>query len=740
MSATLKEHVTLKIDGTPFEVVSLNGEESISRLFRFEIVCAAEAGAQDLGALIAAEAAITLHDSFGTERTVSGIVAEATERVSDEGGSQITVVVRPHAYTLTLGRSLRVFQSSTVVDIVKKIVAGSAQKSRWELVSTYKPHEYCAEYREDDWSFAMRMLEEEGIYYWFDHEGGQTTLVFDDASASAPDLAGGADIVYAYESGLHAEREIIEELGSRVEVTPSKWTIGSFNHQKPMLKVTGSVGGGLLEVYDAPGGGPDTPEGCARRATIMREAAGAAGAGVSGLSSSVRLVPGMVMNIVGHPLARLEGRYLLTRVTYQVVQRRRDTDAGAHRPYICRFDAIPHAVPFRPPAEAQPAKQPGLQTGIVIGAPGDEVYPDATGRVRVQLRWDREGGRDDKSGKWMRVAQRGTAESMLLPRTGWNVLTFNEEGEIDAPNVLSRIHDAEHPPTYTLPANKTRVVFKTATTPGGGSFNEIYFEDKKGAEEMFINASKDMTVYAQQVKTEAVTRDSLRVVGVNHQLTVGQDWMEHVYQDQTVSIGANEEIRVSGNRKKEVKQSETATVGGNRTISTGYMHTISTKLTRALNVGSAVIETTTGAMSTVAGDNLAIAIGASDLKISKKSIIEDVGKISTQVVGGAKIEIAALDQPTDVGKKLTETVAGSMLLKSDEAFLDGAVKTSAWTIVGAMNSDAPQIYVEALEKIELRCGGSVITILPDSVEICAPSFDLSGARHIEIKTKKIEHN
>lgn len=740
MELTKKEHVTLSIQGRPFEVVGMEGDECISRLFRFDIVCAAPAGSYDIASFIGADAAMTLHDTFGIERTVQGIISETTDRISEDGTAELHFVLHPHAYPLLLGRQSRVFQNATVVDIVTQIVSQTGQPFRWQMVSSYKPHEYCAQYREDDWTFATRMLEEEGIYFWFDHEGSKSTLVFSDNSASAPDLSGGAAITYAYESGLHSNRETIDELGSRVEVTPTKWTIGSFNQQKPLLKVTGSVGSGPLEIYDAPGGGPDTPEACARRAQMMSEACKAMNLGIAGLSSSVRLVPGMIANIVGHPLSRMEGRFLVTRARYLAKQRRRGGAAGVDRPFACSFDIIPQAVPYRPPAEVAPAKQPGLQTGRVVGIAGDEVHPDVQGRVRVQLRWDRDGKWDEKAGKWMRVAQRGTEESMLFPRIGWNVLTFNEEGEIDAPNVLSRIHDAEHPPTYTLPANKTRVVFKTATTPGGGSFNEIYFEDKKGREELFINASKDMTIYAKHVKTETVGHDSLRVVGNNHDIKIELDAFEHVFNDQSVSISGNEEVTVSHNRFKEVKQSETISVGGNRTISTGVMHNLSAKYKRTLNVGGSVIEAAKGSVGMTVGKNFDVMIGGAEFKASQMSIAEDVGKESTQIIGGARIEIAAQNMPTDVGEKYEETVLGTMSLQTDEAFIDGAEKTAKWEVGSAISGHAPKVFVEARDKIQIKCGSSVITILPDSIEISSPSLDLTGATQLKVVTQTVDHN
>lgn len=731
-----QEHVRLAIGGQPVEVVSLTGEESVSRLFRFDLGCNVDVGAAPPASLIAAEATITLYDGFGAERTISGLVTDAAERISDEGTAELAVTVRPHAYVLSLGRCSRVFQDKTVVDIVSDILARSGQKTRWELVSSYRPHEYCAQYREDDWTFAVRMLEEEGIHFRFDHEGG-TTMVLDDTSTIGPALPGGADIVYSYRSGMRADRELIEEIGNVATVMPGRFSIHSFNHTNPKLAVSGAAGDGALVVYDAPGGGPDSPDACARRATILHEAAMSASQGVAGKSTSVRLVPGTVMNVVDGPLGG-EARYFLTRVRYSASQRRRGA-AGGDLQYTCHFEAIPAKVSFRPPVEMPPAKQAGMQTGVVVGPAGEEIHPDASGRVRVQLRWDREGGWDHQAGKWMRVAQRGTEESMLLPRVGWNVLTFNEEGEIDAPSVLSRIHDAEHPPAYPLPGNKTRVVWKTATTPGGGSHNEIYFEDKKGSEELFMNASKDMIVYAQQVKSESVQRDSVRQVGSNHSMTVGASMTEMVLGNQRVTIGADEKIQIGNGRLKEVLKDEAVKIGGQRTIHTGFQHNISVTKKRTLEVASAVIEKTTGRVGTVAGESFKAIIGGVDLKMSEKSISEDTGRNATQTIGAAKIELSGRDMPADTGKVYREQVGIAMFLKAGGAFVDGAHKTAKWKIGGMVTASAPEVYVEAIDKIEIRCGASVLTILPESVTISSPSLDLTGTE-LKVETQKVEHN
>ena len=296
-----REHMELFISGAPLDVVSLTGEEAVSRLFRFDLVCRAGEGLASAPGLVAAEARVVLWDGHGAERAICGQVTAAAGRISDNGTVELAVTVRPHAYVLALGRACRVYQNKTVVDIVKEVIARSAQKTKWELVSSYKPHEYCAEYREDDLTFMTRMLEEEGIHFRFDHDGGATTLVFDDSSTIGPDLPGGADIEFSYQRGMRAGRELIEEIGGTSRATPNRFSIHSFNPQNPKLAVKGAAGHGAFEWYDAPGGGPDSPDACGRRATILDEAAGAAGKGVTGTSTSVRLVPGTVMHVGGSP-------------------------------------------------------------------------------------------------------------------------------------------------------------------------------------------------------------------------------------------------------------------------------------------------------------------------------------------------------------------------------------------------------------------------------------------------------
>jgi len=733
-----EEHALITVAGQPLEIVSLDATEHVSELFRLELVCRGPAEPPSPRSLIAAEAALTLRDSFGVTRDIKGLIAEVSSRHHDDGSSIFRLVMVPVAYMLSLGSSCRAFLDKTVVDIVTEVLGAGGIAHRWELGSSYAMRVYCVQYREDDWTFINRLLEQEGIYYWFDHSAGSVMVLSDD-STSAPDLDGGALIPFHYEAGLTAASEMIEQLGATAAVVPNKFSIKSFSPDNPALDVSGTTGDGALEYYDAPGGGPDSPGECARQARLLREGAAAEAAGVSGQGTSVRLIPGRVFEVENHPVAPMDRRYFCTGIRYRVRQRRRGAAGSDERAFVMWFTGIDATVPYRPPRDTTPAQQAGLQSGMVIGPGGAEIYPNAKGEVRIQQHWDREGARDDRSGKWMRVAQRGTHDSLLLPRIGWNVLTFNDEGAIDTPSVLSRIHDAEHPPAYPLPANKTRVVFKTATSPADGTSNEIYFEDKKGAEEVFINASKDWTLLTQNASEDTVEHDSLRTVGNNHTLTVETDLTEVVKNDQTTTIGGNLTQIIGGSYQRTVLGNETISVGGNRVLTTAANHSITAESTRSVSVGSAIIDTSLGTIA-ADSDKLSITVGGAHVKASTKGITEDAGWVSIQTVGGAKLELCKANRALDVKKHYLETVGGLILSKTDTKYTDGATNNATWTVGALMKGKAPEIMLEAVDKITLKCGGSKLTLTPDSIEFVADSFDLTKASHIESITKKIEHN
>jgi type VI secretion system secreted protein VgrG len=729
------EHAAIEVRGAPLEVVSVVGREALSELFRYDVLCAG--GETPAAAWVGEEAVLTLRDGFGGEQRVRGVIAEATTRASDDDAA-LRLVLRPHAFRWTLGRDSRVFQEMSIPDVAREVLA-DLPATRWALAEPHPVHPYCAQYREDDWTFVARLLEEEGIYYTFDHDDDATTLVFADRSGSAPDLEGGAELAYVSASGAAAAREHVDELGESVAVAPTRFTVGSFDPGRPSFKVEASAGEGPFEHYDAPGGGPEDVEVCAVRARVHHEAAAASRAVVEGRATSVRLAPGRVVAIVGHPVRRLEGRFLVTAVETTVTQRRRGAGEVSGRAFTRRFRAIPRDVPFRAPLRTPVSLQAGLQSGRVVGPPGEAVWPDEAGRVRVELRWDRRGGGDARAGKWMRVAQRGTAGSVLLPRVGWSVLTTNDEGSVDAPSVLSRLHDAEHPPAYTLPTERTRVVWRTATVPGDGSFNEITFEDRTGAEEMIVSASRDLRVFVRNDKTDQVTRDARRTIGVDHSLTVAKGASERVARHQTIAIGADDALRVGADRVKTVDGGEREVVGGGRELKTGTAHEATITGTRRLSVGTVLADTTLGPIAASAGRTTTVLVGGARVVVAARSIREQVALVALQVVGGAKVELAKRSRVTHAKRGVTETVAGVVMRKTAGALAEGAALAASYAAGGALAATAPAVVVEATKQIVLESGGSRLTIEPSVITLRAPRLTLSG-ESLVLDTALVEHN
>jgi type VI secretion system secreted protein VgrG len=729
MKITDLAYADFSLDGTRMTVLRFEGTEAVSTLFRYRVEVALELPLPAMRDVIGRPAELTIRDALGHERIVGGVIAEAELLAFDDQHGRATLELRPEVFRQTLGRDCLAMQEVSIPDILKAVLADYPGEVRYELVRSYPTFPYRVQYREDDWTYVSRVAEEGGLYYWFDHDGASSALVFADDSRRAPDLQGGAFVPFLVGRGTKDAGEVVRELSSSSRASSGAFAARSFDPDRPQLAVAASSGRGPREWYDASGGGYVEPDILARSVADLAEADAAARTGVSGLSTSIRLAPGRIVEVQGHPIARFDGRFLVTAIAVH---------ANAGEPPVTRFDGIPADQSFRAPRRTPVARQAGLQMGVIAGPEGSEVHPDPRGRVRAQLHWDRKGQRDEKSGTWMRVAQRCTPGSMLLPRMGWNVATFNEEGAVDAPSIVSRIHDGEHLPPYSLPGNMTRVVYKTATTPAVGTFNEIYFEDKKGSEEMFVNASKDMFVRAKNRKVEQISNDAWRDVGKTYDLHVDGTYFDSVLDDRTEKVGANRKLEVQGMSSKSVEGNETEVVAGSRTIKCGENQDMQVKGNRSLRVGPAMLDLTLGEVGATAKDSLVL-VGGAILRASMKTIAADESKVGIQAIGAAKIEIAKVARPTDATRTLTELVGGSMISNTNGKFIDDAKKTNSWRIGATFAADAPEVLIEAEESIKIKCGESVLTITADGITLDAPKLDLSGA-HIDADTALIKHN
>jgi type VI secretion system secreted protein VgrG len=732
--------IALTIDGDPMTCSHVRGRTQLSSLFRFEVSAIARE-AKAPADVVGKPFALTLSDRFDRSVAVHGVVMEV-ERVSGTGGGgAFRLELGPEVAPLAVGRDSRVFQEMSAVDIVKKVLekAGIPSDSvAWHLSGDYPKRPYTAQYRESDWAFVSRLMEEEGVYYYFELGDDATKLVFSDDSTTAPEIEGGAAIPFRDDPGLRATSDNVARITRRQAIAPSKVRLRDYNFEKPKLSLDAEAGDGAHEIYDFPGRFAAPGDG-KKRAQARLEALRAHVSVTSGEAWTTRLRSGLVFELTDHPVESLNSRYLIDAIDVEVSENRGGGGDGAREEALgLTFHAIPADTPFRPRRTAVTEATRGPQTGVVVGASGKEIHPDKTGRVRVQFYWDREGARDDKASTWMRVGQVALGGSMILPRIGWDVLIDHHEGDVDDPFVVTHLYDGQFPVPYALPANKTRSAWQTATTPGGGSTNELRFEDKKGSEEIFLNASKDYNVKVGDKRSEKVGVNDTLEIGSNLDVKIGSNLKVGVGADQTVSIGASESLTVSGNRSVDVVGAETATIGASRTVTVKGMK-LEALGGRTLTVGGSMMASSLLGVSRMVLGSLSVTVGGAWISAAATGLANLTGGAGAETVGGAKIQAAAKNVTTAVKGAAAETVGGAYVIAAGGSAGETATSSLTVNVGGAFLANAPKIVIEAKSEISVLVGGSSLTIKSGSVEVKAPLIAAPGAA-IKKKASSIHHN
>lgn len=723
--------IELTAAGEAFELHHVQGRAALSELFSFTAHASKIEGpaARDL---LGGPFTLTLRDGFDQALSIHGLVT-AVARTPATRGAIYELTLSPEVAPLTVGRDCRLFQEMTVVDVLKQVLdeAGvPASAVRWSTQQGYTARPFWVQYRESDWAFIERLLAEEGIYYWFEFSSDATVLVFSDDSTTSAPIEGETRVPYRAGHGLNTTADSVTRVHKASVLTSSAVRLRDNNFDKPRLLLDERAGEGALEIYDFPGRFRAPRDG-QRRAQAELEAQRARRSQLRGYTETSRFRPGLVFELAEHPIAALNGRYLLDAITLT---------AGETQNPLIAWSAIPEATPFRTPRVRHAIQTPGgPQTGVVVGAPGEEIHPDAAGRVRVQLHWDRRGERDDKASTWMRVGQFATGGSMVLPRIGWDVLVHHHEGDIDDPFVLTHLYDGQHPVPYALPANKTRTAWQTATTPGGGSTNEIRFEDRKGSEEIFINASKDMNVVIGDNKQEKVGVNHTHDVGSNLETQVGGKLKASVTSSQSVTIGASETLDVSADRVVTVGGSESASIGGSRSVTVSSGAKLEAKGGRTLTVGGSMLSASGLGVSRAALGSMSVTVGGSWITAAATGLGNMTGGAAAETVGGAKIHVGASGCETSVKGALAETVGGAYVIATGGNASEQATGALAITVGGAFLANAPSIEIEADSEISIRCGAASITITGSSVEVKAPSLASPGAM-ITKQASQIHHN
>lgn len=719
----------LAIDGTPYDhLYWLEAREALDEIGALRCEISDGAGGPDPADLVGKPLELTMSHAGGAEpRKWAGYVVEAertTTRPDEPMGT--TVVARPRLFRLEQRADCRVFQHLSAPDIVKKVLDGGGVKDHaFRLEGSYPKRAYTTQYRETDWAFLQRLLSEEGIAFTVDSSSGKDVVVFFDRDLG--DVEGDKSIPYGLGDGLSTTRGAIGALRHEKGTRSGKVELRDYDFEHPALGLTSKAEGDddtekSLEVYVHPGRFTEPAVGD-RYAKVLLDAIRARRETVRGESSALRLAPGHKFELEEHPYDPLNREYLVLEVELRHEARRtggRAVGTGV------RFVAIPTAkTTYRPPRVQRMVKAPGAQLAVVTGAAGKEIHPDAHGRVKVQFPWDRLGKKDDTSSLWIRTCQLPLGGSMLTPRVGWEAYLNFVEGDPDEPFVFGRMYNAKTPPPYKLPKHKTRMAFQTATTPGGGSTNELRMDDKKGGEEMFMNASKDAHVSAGNNATEDVGNNETRSIGSNHSLSVTDAMSAKISASQSLSVSGVQSVNVGTFMVDDVG-SHSLTISGSRDLKAGGDHKRTITGDSKLDVGGMQIDLVAGSVDEQGMATMDDKIGAVLLELTASDRTVTVKGSRTEKAGAAKVILSAGGRAVTVGGSLKQKVAGAILVKIKEGRADSSEGDFLEVAGGAQLIKATNVVFQADDLLSIVMGASTITLTPDSVSIAGLKITLDG--------------
>lgn len=519
-----------------------SGTEGLSRLFQMDLALLSQRTDVKLKSLIGRPATVEIELADGSTRYINGYINRFSSRGSDGGIVRYSAVLAPWLWMLTCRFDSRIFQSKTVQDVVTEVFGefGALPKFEFRLSKPLKQHSYITQYRESDFNFVQRLLESEGLFYYFEHTADSHVMIIADDSSTLMPLPEQPQIRF-HSASVTETADAITQWSATRQLQSGKIAVRTFDYRQPrnFLPITmqslneqGDVDS--FEIYDFPGqythGTYEDGEALVRNRVEALELLGKT---FYGDSNCRAMKPGFTFELTQHyehDLGSAENRqFLLISVEHSGSNNYMTGDqAGYQNKFVC----VRKKIAYRPQLATRKPSINGPQTAIIVGPPGEEIYTDELGRVKVQFHWDRYGEFNDKSSCWVRVAQSGASGgfgSILIPRVGDEVVVVFLDGNPDRPLIMGSLYNSQNTPPWSLPANKTQSGFLTRSMKGdGGTANFFRFEDKAGAEQVIVHAERNMD-------TE-IEVDEIHSVGSNRTITVGGTHTETIKKDTVMNV------------------------------------------------------------------------------------------------------------------------------------------------------------------------------------------------------------
>jgi len=702
--------ITTPLGDEELMLVSMSGREKLGRLFQYDLTLYSPSEEINANDLLGKNVTVNLELADGEYRYFNGFISHFSQVDRNKGGYAVyQAQLHPWFWFLTLTSDCRIFQKITVPDIIKDVFGDNGFSDfEMSITGSYSELEYCVQYRETDFNFLSRLMEQEGIYYYFKHTDGQHVLVIVDSVTTHPMIEGETDLPY-HLSGVEqtVEQEHVSDWQQDYQIKSGTYASADYNFETPQNKllvnriIEREHTAAGAEIFDYPGEYEVDAQG--EQYALNRIEELQVGFELQNANCDVRsMITGCLFNLKEHPREDQNREYLAIATRYEMVCNAYSSGSESEADsYRCHFTALSTASAFRTECSSEKPMIRGSQTAVVVGPAGEEIYPDEYGRVKVQFHWDRYGKNDESSSCWVRVQQFWAGPewgSQFIPRIGHEVIVEFLEGDPDRPIITGRVYNADNMPTYSLPDNKTQSGIKSRSSMGGSAsnFNEMRMEDKKGSEELYFQAEKDENILVKNNKTEDVWVDETVHIGNDQTLTVDHDQTSTIKNDQTEdvlnnrteSVGVNETLTVGANRSRSVGANEDVSVGASRT------HTIAAN--EKINVGAAQNILIGAMQSTKVGAAQSVEVGkAQSLKVGA-SQSNEIAKDQESTIGANRSANVAEDDSLTVGKKLVIEAGDAVTIKCGKSEIsmkkDGTIsikgKDISFTASGKINAKA----------------------------------------------------
>ena len=724
MEATDQVQLFFDCDGIPdgtWVVTSGTYDEKLNASFVLDLNLATNDMDAEPIQLLGKSCRFTLERGLSS-RHVTGIVSRVREGSTHNQEVTTAIVIVPALEILRQRTNTRMFQNKTAPEILCAVLQeGLSSFNRTvqaRLARTYPICEYRTQYRESDLAFCERLMEEEGIVYRleFDETEPETMVLtddvvhYDEVHCSQEGLPSSV-IPYSEVENQVGGHEYIGSFQVLSQLRSTSVVVRHFDWTHPSMVFTAdSSSFEPSPKDDAPSGGRIGPDrevylhddqpavfyeydGVAyaendidAQVRLRREAQTCDARVAEARTTVTGMTAGRTFELLGHPVNDLDGRYLVLAVSH--------TFEGRGGDYGNQLHCIPADCPYRPRRATVKPRASSIQTAIVVGPAGEEIHTDEHGRVKVQFHWDREGRNDENSSCWIRVMQPWGGSGwgfVFIPRIGMEVMVAFTNSDPDQPVVVGSLYNGEHPPPYSLPAEKTKSTIKTCSSPGGGGFNELRFEDKAGLEEVFVHAQKDFNEVVEHDHNTVVHNDQSNSVDGNQREMVHVDQSLTVDRHRDKTVIGDETTSVMGNRTEDVTGDETITLRSNRTVSVASHDTLTVKKGRSMTILAELNEHVVGVHERNVEAMEGITVGLSKT--------EDVGT-TLDVKAGESISFVT-------GKSsITMEEDGTITIQGEKVILKGRQVVGAKGGKGSLTLDKGQAKVKG-PKVEVRGKGLV---------------------------------